>query len=1147
MLLDNRIVKKEEQDFTTVAEFLKEYLRQGNIDIVTGYFNVTALAYLADIANIDVNKFRFIIGDIVKDEKNSKRTLNLLTENRNIKDVLELVGQSKAAVKFLKQAMVEVKILEPNFCHAKLYLQNIKKNDPYNFYISGSSNLTSSGIGLNNSKSNIELNIANTGSNNEYEQLVSWFNELWQKPEAYFEKTIVDENGKTIKISYKQYLIDIISQLFALYTPEQVYFKILFELFYQKNEDPAFERKIGKLENTKIYGELYDFQRSGAKSLIRMLEKYNGAIMADAVGLGKTWSALAVMKYYQMQGFEVILLCPKKLQQNWSQYLKRGGSKFEDDKFDYLIRFHTDLREDGLSKDGIHLDFFTNDKPKLFVIDESHNLRNDKSSRYNYLVDEVLQKSRGDIKMLLLSATPINNSFKDVRNQFKLMVRGENDGFKETLDIKNLEHSFRVIQKLFNGWTKEENATLADFYANIKDSDFFRLTDKLLVARTRKSIADIQPDLVFPKHHKPINIFKTPFKFGDFDSFQELLEKLNINLSAYQPSFYTESLEDKAERKKLKQKNKDKGIKEDNKAILVDDVQREFFLVKMMNILMFKRLESSWHSFHITIGRIYEHHKNTLKKIEKYEVDKIEITLLTDTETQNEVLIEDLTGKLETILINKKSGISLAQIDGVGMLKKFKTDIKNDKNALKIILDSLVEFSKGIENERNTITKDIKLDELLKIVATKKTKENKKILIFTAYKDTAEYLYKELDKRGFKGLAMVAGDTNIIQGYTHKLGKHALVLERFAPFTKLFNEKKWEHFEPSETAITPKEKYEEWIKWVEKTDPATFHKVTNPIDILIATDVLSEGQNLQDADMVINYDIHWNPVRVIQRVGRIDRIGSPNDFVQSINFWPSKDINDYINLKGRVEQRMAAMKLAGSEVIDAFTDEFDALAKEEDLEARQNANMMLQMESSMEEIDGEKSLGFDDMSFNIQRELLDEMLNQKRKEFENMPHGVFSGFKIDADENDLQPGLIALLGYPAMKKYDFAHEYKAYELIYIDNNGAQISNNQKIVLDLLQKYYKKATFVATELANGEEQAIKPLQDALKKWVENQAKAEEIQDDGSVREVASQMSLDFIQQLQKGSSQAIKTLKTEGTVSEKFQYDNFDLITWLVVS
>ncbi len=1148
MLLDNQkkvdAVKKKP---ISVKEYVEKYIAEGNIDIVTGYFNVGALAFLAEISNDKIDNFRLIIGELVKDETTQKQILGLLNEDLSIENALKTRVNAKKSVAFLQQQKVDVKILEPNFCHAKLYLQEAK-NEIANFYISGSSNLTNSGIGLNASHSNIELNLAGTGESDPFPALKSWFQDLWEKPQAYREKTI-QKGRQKVKINYKQYLIDNISKLFEALTPEQIYHKILFELFHQEENDPLFDRDFGRLEDTKIYTALYDFQKSGVRTVIKMLEKHNGAILADAVGLGKTWSALAVMKYYQRKG-EVILICPKKLEQNWNQYLKKGNSRFEDDAFDFEMRFHTDLREGGMEKKQVTLDYFTSDRAKLIVIDESHNLRNDKSSRYQFLVNEILQQSKGDIKVLLLSATPINNSFKDVRNQFKLMVRGENDGFMETLDVKNLEYSFKQVQNVFNEWTSEEKATMSSFYARIKDSDFFRLTDSLVVARTRKGIKDIQTNLVFPKHKKPINICETPLKFGDNEDFEELITRLKLNLSAYQPSYYTVSVEERKWKKKEKEDKKKKGIKADKNEVLEDDVQREFFLVKMMNILMLKRLESSWYSFNVTVQRIFDHHKNALEKIEDYEKDKKNAKVFFDEDLQSNIIDDDDLQQLELFSFGKRE-IKLIDIDDAGMLKAFKQDIKKDKRALTSILDDLSVFAKRIEKERNNTTEDVKLRELLKIINEKQQQPNKKIIIFTAYKDTAEYLFEELGKRSFKAFAMVSGDTNKEYGFNNagrvlNNASVSSILEKFAPFTKLFNEKEWRNFEPSENAKTPSQKYEEWKTWINQNEPKVAAQLKNPIDILIATDVLSEGQNLQDADMVINYDIHWNPVRVIQRVGRIDRIGSPNDTVQCINFWPSESIDNYINLKGRVEKRMAAMQLAGAEVIDAFTADFNAIANDDELEARQSAKMMRQMEESLDEIDGKKSIGFDDLGFGAQRQLLNDLLAQKAEELENMPNGIFSGFKIEK-EPDLQEGMIALLGYPTLKKQNEGLRYTSYELIYIDADGNNISNNQKVILDLLQKYYKKDTFIPTKLEQGDAETVNQLSAMLKAWIEKQAKNTQTDEQGNTTETASQMSLDLLSSLQSGSATAVKKIMQEGSINEKYQIKNFDLIAWLLIS
>ena len=295
--------------------------------------------------------------------------------------------------------------------------------------------------------------------------------------------------------------------------------------------DPDFNRQVGRLENTAIFTALYDFQKKGVVSLIRMLQKYDGAILADAVGLGKTWSALAVMKFFQMQGREVILLCPKKLESNWRRYKEDQASKFETDKLKFFIRFHTDMNSDRLNSYNDRADkFFCDDKPKLIVIDESHNLRNDKSNRYKFLVDNILKKNQ-DIKVLLISATPINNSLNDVRNQFKLMVQGDVHGYDAKLGVRNIDYSFKQAQTIFNEWRRDAKPQIGNFIKKLSDNDFFRLTDSLLVARTRKMVEGQQTNLVFPTKTKPKNLFVTPHQLGNFETFEELFEHFPPMLS----------------------------------------------------------------------------------------------------------------------------------------------------------------------------------------------------------------------------------------------------------------------------------------------------------------------------------------------------------------------------------------------------------------------------------------------------------------------------------------------------------------------------------------------------------------------------------------------------------------------------------------
>ena len=1140
MIIDN------ENQRLKVHEWITKYNEEGTLDVVTGYFTIGALAYLSKSTNDKIENYRFVLGDIVNFDKKVK-ALDLLNESIDIDTSFQLNRLAKEAVSFLQLNKVVAKTLEPNFCHAKLYLKTAKNDDRNHYFISGSSNLTEAGIGQKTT-SNVELNIAETGNNNQYKELLDWFNDLWDRPQAHSKKTLIDENGKLSQKDFKQYLIDEISKLFEVYTPEQIYYKILFELFHKEQDNPEVEKQLIKLEDTVVYNKLYDFQKGGVNSLIRMLNKYNGAILADAVGLGKTWSALAVMKSFQHKA-DVLLLCPKKLEQNWKQYIKKNNSIFEDDKLDFDVKFHTDLREGGFNDN--FLQYLLNDKSKLLVIDESHNLRNDKSSRYKYLIEDILQQSKGDIKILLLSATPINNSFKDIRNQFKLMTKGENTGFKESLDVNNIESTFREIQTVFNKWSAEPGAKLSEFHSKIKDSAFFRLTDHLLVARTRKNVkANFDNTLTFPKHKKPINIFKTPLQFGDVENFAEFMDNFKLNLSAYQPSYYTISKEERKRLAKEKADKKKKGIKAEKDEVLKNDVQREHFLVKMMMILMLKRLESSWCSFQITVDRIYHHHDNAIKKINQYqELKKNQTVIIDDVEFINDVLTEQDEEELQlldTLSLGKKTPISLKSIDDANNLDDFKKAINKDKIILGNIRRALLEFEEKFKPEKELKSIDTKLDELLIIITEKQKTSNKKVVIFSVYKDTVEYLFDQLAARGFSNLAMVSGDENKVWNENKSNKKHENVLERFAPYTKLFKEKNWTNFEPSSRHLSDEECYQEWQKYIQDNEPKTFDKLENQIDILIATDVLSEGQNLQDADMIINYDIHWNPVRVIQRVGRIDRIGSPNSEIQTINFWPAKDIDAYINLKARVEKRMAIMKISGSEVIDEFTDEFNELAEADKLEDQQNANMLRQMETTMQDIDGEQTLGFDDFSFDNYRQLLQNMLNQKKKEFENMPNGVFSGIKIE-NNTEMQPGIISLLGYPAQKKYNPETSYLSYELIYIDLQGNQISNNQKVILEQLNKNYMLPRAIDPKVESGDTEAIEILSNALKNWISNQAKAEKELEDGTKIEVISNAGLDLINKLKTNPKETLEKLKIEGNVSTKFNFDNFDLITWLIIS
>lgn len=1127
MILDN------ENENLKVHEWIAAYTEQGKLDIVTGYFTIGALAWLSKSVNNKISEFRLVLGDIVNVDSIDNRPLDLLNENISIEASLKLSSLSKEAVSFLRQDKVVAKTLEPNFCHAKSYLFDPEKKDDRNkYFISGSSNLTEAGIGLKQTN-NIELNIAETGNNNQYKELVEWFESLWLRPQAHIEKTLVSPDGTKTRIDFKQYLIDEIERIFIKYTPRELYYKVLFELFgnqlLETENDPDFNRQIGRLENSVVYNTLFEFQKKGVLSLIRMLQKYNGAILADAVGLGKTWSALAVMKFFQLQGREVLLLCPKKLEHNWRRYLKHQDSRFEKDQFDFFLRFHTDMHEDRVEKYVDRADkYFTNDKPKLIVIDESHNLRNDKSNRYKFLLEQILKENE-DVKVLLLSATPINNSLNDIRNQFKLMVQGDVGGYEETLGIRNLDYTFRTAQRVFNEWREEENPRISEFIKKLP-ANFFTLTDSLIVARTRKMIEGQQTGLTFPAKTDPVNLFVTPSQLGNFESFEELFDHFPPMLSGYQPSFYLEE-ED-----------------EDEKDVLHDERQRDRFLVKMMYILMVKRLESSWYSFYSTVGKIKDHHQNALDKIKVYQEDKANIKL---NERDKGLFDEDdLQDDYEELTLGKKRKINLSDIDAAGNLENFKKDLKKDLEALNNLFINLDTFKNRIDREivlpGNLRSIDDKLHALIAEIQKKRASGanngNPKVIIFTVYRDTAQYLFNQLKSRGFDKLAMVSGSGSLTSDSDEETKNFEPILERFAPYTKLYMEKEWD-FRTTKKGI---EAYHEWITWIAQNHPRTYAKIKQPIDILIATDALSEGQNLQDADMLINYDIHWNPVRIIQRLGRIDRLGSPNEKIFGINFWPSNNINSYLNLQDRIEQRMAAMKLAGAEVDEKFSKTFEEMVYDESLDQRMKNRMMEQMQVTLDDLDGNETFGFDDLSLERYRQDLLEEFNKDKAKYLGMPKGVYTGFKADTSVCT-EDGLIALLGYPARPPKSPQHEYKTLDLIYINKQGNRVLLNQKEVLDALTHHKDKDRFVPDEVNQGDDAAIQELVNALKAWLDSQASEEQVQEDGTTKKVMGTEAKDLLSKLRKGDKDALSRVKQNVKVDEKFQPDNFDLITWFLVS
>jgi Helicase conserved C-terminal domain/PLD-like domain/Type III restriction enzyme, res subunit len=1121
MLIDNKNELQKHQK-KTIYEYLETFMSSnGQFDFVTGYFTISALARLEDKLNSQKN-YRIVLGDLFSVQPKRRNIIDIINQKHLIKDVFNLKDDCEKAVKFLSRDSVLVKTVDKNFCHAKTYIYQSPDASRHNdhFYIVGSSNFTDAGLGMRYS-SNIELNKLVTGTDSSFEKAQEWFQLLWDADSTKSE--IANEEGRVMNC--KTYLKQLIADFFEKYSPETLYYKTLYELFKEEllqfQADISSQKDLVHLSDSVVFNKLYDFQKKGVMSLIRMMNDFGGAILADAVGLGKTWSALAVIKYYELQGYKVLLLCPKKLENNWLRFLKNRHSIFDADSFEYFVRYHTDLYGSRMNKDGVSLSTFRRFQKLLIVIDESHNLRNDESGRYQFLVDNLYKgRENREIKTLMLSATPINNKLIDVRNQFKLIVRGKDNGFKdiESIAIASLKNKFSQAQKKFGEWQMQKDKKISQLRANIPD-EIFQLVDKLVVARTRQLIKHhLKANIHFPTVASPDNEYAGDFPIHELKDTTDILVLLgNVGMTAYQPAKY---------------------MIEEGKSIeaIKDDRTRQKGIAKLMHILLIKRLESSWWGFYKTLTMVYQYHLSVLKSAKLAKGGKSDIELDNDEE-----IWEPLFDELEiegNEMIGKKVPVKATDIKQIGSFIK---DLEKDCKYLKALTNNFDSFWKKFTDKDNKLkvcVDDEKLEKLIsKIEEKRKKNPDRKIIVFSVFRDTAKYLYDQLKLRGYKKMALITGSENqcdYIIRYRNGKDDFEPLVERFAPYTKLFKEKDHRHF--VEDGVATEEElndYEKWKKVVESHDKLTAQALNEPIDLLIATDCLSEGQNLQDADCLINYDIHWNPVRLIQRFGRIDRLGSQYDTIYGINFWPAKKMDDFLNLKTRVEGRMAAGTLIGMEVNEISETFRECLDTIDDIVRNQSEKMFKQLEVSWEDIEGKtQSFGFAELSYEQFRQELMEQLNKDKDLFEKIPNGVYSGFNTLSQSKfyDFGAGLAGLLGYPAKEENAKDHHYEHLDLFYINTEGTfQILNNME-VLHALRENKMNKRFVPDQIEKPTEETIAKMKSLLEKWMSKKFSKE----DG-----------DLLEKIASGSD--LFKPPAEDIPAARFKIDNYDLITWFVIS
>lgn len=1139
MLIDNKKDRYNDGlNIVTVWDFIKTYAstphQTGNFDIVTGYFTLRALSKLYHEIPEEV-EYRLLSSELLKDENDERHIIDLLRGDEGIGSTFKLEQYVKDAKAFLLRDSVKCKAITSAFCHAKVYLYEPVNKQLKGFFLSGSSNLTDSGLGLRPS-SNVELTMGKTAdkSDADYRELTGWFEEIWNA--ASDTLPVNRDKPKSERISVKEYFIRQIDDFFRKYTPEEIYYKILFELFNSDLElDASIEHRqdMSLLQTSTIWKTLFNYQQKGVISLIKMLRKYNGAILADAVGLGKTFSALAVMKYFQTQGFTTVLLCPKKLEQNWKQYRRRNGSRFESDDFDYIVRFHTDFQNERLEYryDDARLSWLQRQKKVLIVIDESHNLRNEKSSRYQDLLTTLVQNQPGqehrDVKVLMLSATPINTGLNDVKGQFNLIGRGLDTAFNtDDFGIESLKYLFSDAQRKYSLWCDDPERTIGGFIKTLPPK-FFNLTDKLIVARTRKLIEKtLGENLGFPDKEKPLNVYQGVDHFGNFTTTEEIYKAFeNLFLAAYQPSLFLEATKKKSEKAAAA-------------AAWNDEVNRERFLVKMMGILFMKRLESSWFSLMSTVKKVLDVHVSTLDLVKKYraglKVDPLAPTLFDGDEEDGNIDDSDLYAL-------RNGTIKLSDMKNIG---GFQRALESDVKKLNSIYLSLLDFQRKYEAGTE---RDVKLDELERILREKQLQPNKKVVIFTVYADTAKFIYEELRKRGFDNIASASGSNCYSTGEQSNDGYFSL-LQRFAPYSKLYKELDWRDL--YEKAGLDREKYfdgekqrwevpyDMWKSLILKNEPKYARLLKDPIDILVATDCLSEGQNLQDADMQINYDIHWNPVRLIQRFGRIDRIGSPNKLIRCVNFWPAKSFEEYLHLESRVQNRMAAMTLVGSETQE-LNDEFMKMVKDNPLQDR-NADRLLQelQNNSISDIETPRTLSLKDFSFEVYRQDLIDYFEKNKEVFRRMPNGIFSGFAFDNNTFDtMGESLIGVIGYPHREE----GSTKPYREIYLmcqpvdkSKPGVYRELNRAEILEFLRQNKSAERSMPQWIEGGDTERIKKLSQIMQDWMETQIPR---------RATSAAVAL-----LKSSKTTKKSSLPGDGPMlEEKFKLENFDLIVWEYVT
>ena len=976
---------------TLKDDLQKELNKNSKLSIAAACFSIYAFEKLKNELN-DIDELRFIftsptfVKEKVRREKREFYIPRLSREKSiygtefevKLRNELTQKAIAKECADWIKQKVQ----FRSNITDGNIASLLDINNGNYGYSYTPVSEFTTAGLGVERGN-NIVNNVIKF-PHTESKQLIASFESIW--------------NDKNIVKDVKDEVLASITAAYNENAPDFLYFVTLYNIFNEFLEDiteDVLPNEATGFKESQIWGKLYTFQKDAVLAIINKLEKYNGCILADSVGLGKTFTALAVIKYYESRNRTVLVLCPKKLADNWNTFKDNYvNNPIAKDRLNYDVLYHTDLSRGYGKSNGLDLSRLNWGNYDLVVIDESHNFRNggeiykdkygeEKSNRYSILLEKVV-KAGVKTKVLMLSATPVNNRFNDLRNQLQLAYEGDQSLINDKLNTaRPIEEIFRTAQRVFNEWSKvePERRTTSELLKKLS-FDFFEVLDSVTIARSRKHIEkyyDMGEIGTFPARLKPISVRSGLTDLNNVINYNEIYEQLMLlNLFVYMPTAFI--FPSKVEKYVDSSTN-------------INRSGREQGIRRLMSINLLKRLESSVHSFRTTLQRIERLINNTIEEISAFEAGGRSTINTTEIEEMTDFDYDDQNSDVFTA--GHKVKIDLADMDYIS----WRNELKKDSDTIALLALLVADI---------TPEHDLKLQKLIALIEGKIEKpindSNKKVLVFSAFSDTAEYLYENVSKHFKKkyGLdaALITGSVDgrtTIPNFRVSLNN---VLTCFSPLSK------------DKAVLMPTSK--------------------DNIDILIATDCISEGQNLQDCDYLVNYDIHWNPVRIIQRFGRIDRIGSKNAVIQLVNFWPDLTLDDYINLKSRVETRMRVSVMTS-------TGDDDLINSEEkgDLEYRKAQLKRLQEEVvDIEEMSS--GISIMDLGLNEFRlDLLDYIKNHG--DLDKTPFGLHTVVPASAS---CLPGIVFVLkninGIVNIGEQNRLHPFY---MVYISDGGEVICNH----------------------------------------------------------------------------------------------------------